>query len=168
MKQDWKFIMKQLKLQHLKATAPGFFEASGGYGMGIKKYDDRTANGLTRCIIDFLTFKGHYANRILTQGQARFHDIKRFNIFSENRETVSNTVTWTKGTTRRGSPDLTAIICGVSVNIEVKIGKDKMSPEQERERSAIQKAGGLNFIAHDMPSFIDFYNSIICQNEKQA
>src|SRR5690349_4917972 len=104
MTQNWQQVMKRMKLDNIKAKAPGFFEASGGYTMMVKPYSDKTANGLTRCIIDFLAFKGHYANRISTQGQARVHDIKRFNIFSQELQTIAQTVQYTKGTTRKGTP----------------------------------------------------------------
>ncbi|MEJ7739624.1 MAG: hypothetical protein WKF97_19540 [Chitinophagaceae bacterium] len=111
---------------------------------------------MTKCITDFFSFKGHYSNRISTQGQARLHDIKRFNIFSEKVETISQTVRWTKGNTRRGTPDIDAIINSQPVKIEVKIGKDSMRPDQLREQSKIEAAGGLFYVARNFPDFFDW------------
>lgn len=166
MKQDWKKVMKRLKLEHTKATAPGFFEASGGYTMLVNPYTDNTSNGLTKAILDFLKFKGHYANRINTQGQARIKKIPRFDIFSGKSYDVEK-ITWTKGTTRTGTPDIDAIIYGRSVKIEVKIGRDKMSQEQLKEQVRIESSGGLYFIAHDMPAFMEWYHQMFDTNKEQ-
>lgn len=154
----WKQMMRKLKLDHIRASTPHAFEASGSYDMIIKPYTDRTANGLTRCIIDFLTFSGHYANRIGTQGQVRVQEVPRYNLLSGKVETMQK-VSWTKGTTRKGTPDIDAVINGRAVKIEVKIGDDIMSEHQEKEQRKILAAGDLYFIARDMPSFLQWYSN---------
>ena len=65
---EWKEELRLLKLDNIRKNTPAAFEASGGYSMKIKPYEDRTTNGLTKCIIDFLEFKGHWANRVNTRG----------------------------------------------------------------------------------------------------
>jgi hypothetical protein len=47
---DWKKQLKQMKLGYLQQRAPGFFELSGDDKMSTTPYDDRTSNGLTKCI----------------------------------------------------------------------------------------------------------------------
>ena len=73
---DWKKELKYLKLEDIKSKSPGFFEQSGGYKMKVNPYSDNTANGLTKCIVDWLNFSGHYANRINTMGVARVEKVK--------------------------------------------------------------------------------------------
>lgn len=67
---------------------------------------------------------------------------------------------WTKGGGRKGSADIHAIIQGRAASIEVKIGSDTMGPDQIKEQQRITGAGGLYFIASDMPSFVTWYDSV--------
>ncbi|MEJ7738529.1 MAG: hypothetical protein WKF97_13950 [Chitinophagaceae bacterium] len=138
-------MMKQLKLEHLRATAPGFFEASGGYTMQVKPYTDKTSNGLAKAIIDFINFNGGDANRINTTGTMR---------------KIKGEMKWTHGGTRRGTADVHAIVNGRHVSIEIKIGNDKASEHQLKEKARVERAGGLYLIARDMPSFLTWYDSI--------
>lgn len=115
-----------------------------------------TANGLTMAIIRFLTWKGHYANRIGTQGQARVQKIPRFNIHSKQMQYFDK-VSWTKGNTKRGTPDITAIIGGKAVWIEVKSGQDRMSIAQKEQQASIEMAGGIYYIAQTMEDFYGWY-----------
>lgn len=142
---DWKTTLKNLKLEWMKETAPGFFQASGGVTMKIKPYTDKTANGLTNCIIDWFKFHGGDANRINTQGQLR---------------KVNCGMKWTHGGTRKGTADIHAIYKGRHISIEIKIGKDRVSDSQLLEKSRVEKAGGFYFIAGDMPSFILWFHDL--------
>lgn len=132
-----------MKLEHLEREAPGFFKLSGGYTMIVKPYTDQTSNGLTKCIEDFVTFSGGYANRISTTGMMR----------RINRE-----MRWTKGSSNKGAADIRILLAGKSADVEVKIGADTMSSHQHKEQQRIEKAGGLYFVARDMPAFIDWFN----------
>jgi len=153
---NWKEELKQMKLQELQRKFPAAYQASGGEDYILKPISDKTANGLTKCIIDWITLKGGYANRINTQGQARVHKVPRYNILTGKTE-YRDSVQWTPSTTRIGTPDIDAIIQGKAVKIEVKIGKDKLSPAQIKHLEDIAKAGGLYFVAKDMESFINWY-----------
>ena len=75
-KTSWKKESKTLKLEQLKKLHLDFFEMSGGYEMKIIPYKDDTANGLTKCIVDWINFNGGYANRINTQGQVRIERLQ--------------------------------------------------------------------------------------------
>lgn len=153
---NWKNELRTLKLQDLKRKYPAAYEASGGDDFILKPMSDKTANGLTKCIIDWITLKGGYANRINTQGQARVNKIPRYNILTGKTE-YRDSVTWTPSTTRIGTPDIDAIIKGKAVKIEVKIGKDKLSPAQVKHLEDIARAGGMYFVARDMESFVNWY-----------
>jgi hypothetical protein len=40
--ENWKLLLKKMKLDNIKERAPGFFELSGGYGMQVKPYKDNS------------------------------------------------------------------------------------------------------------------------------
>lgn len=153
---DWKAELKRLKLEYIKKTAPGFYAASGGDTMKIKPWNDNTTNGLTKAIIDWLTYSGHYANRINTQGQARVKKIPRYSLITGKVE-YTNKVEYTKSMTAKGTPDIDAIINGLAVKIEVKAGKDRIRDEQTRQGNRIIAAGGIYFVCHDMDQFVNWY-----------
>jgi len=113
-------ILIALKLKQLKELHPDFAYPP------TPKYDDRTANGLTKCIIDFIELRGFYATRINTMG-----------IYDEKLGT------YRKGTTKRGTADIHACIKGKHLSIEVKIGADAQSMYQEQTEQDIKKAGGI-------------------------
>ena len=117
-----------------------------------KKWDDKTANGLTKAITSFIQFNGYQAERINTMGVAR-----------ENKRTDGKVigVTWTKGTTTAGSADISATIRGRSVKIEVKVGKDRQSEAQKRYQESIERAGGVYLIARDFDSFVEWYDKYV-------
>lgn len=141
---NWKETLKKMKLDHIKQTAPGFYELSGGERMKLKPWTDSTANGLTNAIIDFITFNGGSATRISCTGQVR---------------KVNGQMKWMPGTTRRGTADIHAIVRGRHLSIEVKIGRDRMSGYQHKEKQRIEAAGGLYVVANDMESFIQWYEN---------
>ncbi len=140
--ENWKPLLKRMKLDSIKEKAPGFFIESGGYDMKVKPYSDTTANGLTSAIIDFIIFSGGDANRINTQGQLR---------------KINRRMTWTHGSTRKGTADIHAIFQGRHISIEIKIGNDKQSDQQIKEAGRIRNAGGLYYVAKDMQSFIEWW-----------
>ena len=146
---NWKDQLKRMKLDHIKESAPGFYELSGGERLKLKPWNDSTANGLTRAIIDFINFNQGSATRISCTGQVR---------------KVNGQMKWLPGTTRRGTADIHAIVRGRHLSIEVKIGRDKMSEYQHKEKSKIEAAGGLYVVATDMDSFIQWYDSIFNNN----
>jgi hypothetical protein len=142
--ENWKQLLKDLKLEWLRKNHKDFFEASGGYSMKIKKYDDRTANGLTNCIQDFCKHIGAYSNRISTTGQMR---------------KIGGRMTWTKGNSNKGAADVRILFNGRSVDVEIKIGKDRMSEAQYKEKQRVENAGGLYFVARSFPGFLEFWLS---------
>ena len=88
------------------------------------KYTDKTANGLTRCIVDWINFNGGQAERISTTGRVIDNSVIVKDIFGNTRKIGSSK--YIKGTGTRGSADISATIKGRSVKVEVKM-KDKQS-----------------------------------------
>ena len=140
--------LEALKLANDIERHPSFPEAY----FVKKKWDDKTANGLTKAITSFIQFNGYQAERINTMGVAR-----------ENKRTDGKVigVTWTKGTTTAGSADISATIRGRSVKIEVKVGKDRQSEAQKRYQETIERAGGVYLIARDFDSFVEWFDKYV-------
>jgi hypothetical protein len=101
-----------------------------------------TANGLTQFIINFLNWNGHRATRISSSG----------------RQVAGK---WIYGTTRKGSADISATIKGRSVMIEVKVGKDRPSPDQLKEQAKERAAGGLYEFCRTPEEFLELYRLIV-------
>jgi hypothetical protein len=150
MNKENKQRLESLKLANDIERHPSFPEAY----FVKKKWDDKTANGLTKAITSFIQFNGYQAERINTMGTAR-----------ENKRTDGKVigVTWTKGTSTAGSADISATIRGRSVKIEVKIGKDRQSDAQKRYQESIERAGGLYMIARDFDSFVEWFDEFVKQ-----
>ena len=145
-----------LKIEKLKKDYPNFPVNA----IPTPKYIDTNANGLTKCIIDWLQLNGHQAERINTMGVARVEKGITDEVF--NRGTPQK-ITWTKGTGTKGSADISATIKGFSVKIEVKYGKDRQSDAQKKYEETVKAAGGVYYIARDFDSFYDWYNKLIAQ-----
>jgi hypothetical protein len=142
--ENWKQLLKDLKLRWLEKNHPDFFHASGDYSMKVKPYSDNTANALTNAIEDFVKHIGGYANRISTTGTMR---------------KINGRMTWTKGNSNKGAADVRILFNGRSVDVEVKIGRDKMSEAQYKEKQRVESAGGLYFVARSFPEFLEFWLS---------
>ncbi len=104
--------------------------------------EDRTANGLTRCIIDHIRLNGGQAERISITGRptATPHGVK-----------------WGQSHMTKGTADISATIHGQSVKIEVKIGTDRQSEAQKKYQQQITEAGGIYYIARNFTDFAEWY-----------
>ena len=146
-------------IKHLKAVAMDAHRARypsmPDHARVVHRYTDKNANGLTRCIIDYLRFSGCQAERISNtgrpvDGRKRYVDAVGF-----HREIGS--VTWIPGTGTPGTADISATVAGRSVKIEVKIGRDKQSEAQMKYQADIEAAGGVYVIARTFAGFLDWY-----------
>lgn len=149
----------QLKLEQVKQQYPNF----PVHAIPVPKYTDKTANGLTKMIVDWINLNGYQAERINTTGTPRIERGMKDEVF--NRETFQK-ITWTPSGATKGSADISAVIMGLSVKVEVKIGKDRQSDAQKAYEEAVKKAGGIYYIAKDFDSFIGFYDDLISKLEK--
>ena len=124
---------------HFRKKHPNFPE----YAIPPQPYRDDTANGLTRCIVDYIRFRGGQAERINTTGVP---------------EQRGGRIVWRKSNATKGSSDISATIAGRSVKIEVKINSDRQSEAQRRYQATIEQAGGLYFIAKDFTTFVEWFD----------
>ena len=121
------------------------------------KYTDTTANGLTKCIIDFLNLNGHQAERINNTG--RQLDNRKSVVDVLGRKQTIGSCKWIKGSGTNGTSDISATINGLSVKVEVKIGKDKQSNDQKLYQEQVEKAGGTYVIATTFNQFYNLYTN---------
>ena len=120
-------------------------------------YTDKTANGLTKCIIDFLRFNGYQAERINCTGRPIDQTKVVTDVLGDMRHIGS--VTWLPTSGEKGTSDISATIRGRSVKIEVKI-RDKQSEYQKSYQLKIEKAGGYYWLVRSFDEFMNFYNSL--------
>ena len=131
------------------------------------KYTDATANGLTKCIIEFLNNSGHQAERISSTG--RMIDNTKIVTDVIGRQRTIGSTSWIKGSGTNGTADISSTInvtingipVGLSVKWEVKIGKDKQSNDQKKYEKDIKTAGGYYFIVKTFDEFLEKYDRII-------
>lgn len=109
------------------------------YAVPKPKYSDRTSNGLTKCIIAYLTLLGGWASRINTTGRY----LKGKQVTDVLGHTQRTKGKWIPGTTKTGTPDIIGDLNGSFIGIEVKIGRDKLSDRQQAVQSKIQESGGV-------------------------
>ena len=142
--------MEQIAFQSLKSRYP-----NNPY-YPRPKYTDKTTNGLTKCVIDYITFSGYHSERVNSTGAIKDNRKTTTDVLG-NLRTVGS-VQWIKSTTQTGTADISSTIKGQSVKIEVKCeatGDNKQSKAQIEYQKQIQAAGGVYLIVRN---FTDFYN----------
>lgn len=139
--------MKEQYLENHRLRYPNLPEAA----RVAPRYSDKTANGLTRCIIDYIKISGGQAYRINSQGQ---YDpkLKR----------------WRYSGMKKGLPDIQAVIDGQYIGIEVKIGSDRQSEYQKSVQEEIESSGGLYFLARNYNHFKIWYDAIISKKGEKG
>jgi hypothetical protein len=147
--------LKHLKQESMLESYPNVPK----YALSAPKYEDKTANGLTKCIIEFLQLSNHQAERINTMGRP-IDNRKQVTDVIGRTKTIGS-MTWGKSTATKGSADISATIQGRSVKIEVKIGKDRQSEDQKVYQANIEKSGGKYWIAKNFDDFIKKYDDFL-------
>ena len=122
------------------------------------KFTDKTANGLTKAIVKWINLNGYQAERISTSGRWVDNSKVVTDVLGNQKKIGSGK--YIKGSGTKGSADISATIKGRSIKIEVKM-KDKQSEAQIEYQKAIERAGGIYFIAKDFTSFYHFYTTLV-------
>lgn len=148
-----KQILQDLYMKDLRKTYPTFPYPPE------RKYTDTTANGLTKCIKDFLNFTGHQAERINSMGRTISAVKQEVDVIGRTRSVGSTK--YIPGTATNGTADISSVIYSMSVKIEVKIGKDRQSKDQKAYQLHIEEAGGVYIIAKSFDGFIEDYRKLI-------
>jgi hypothetical protein len=154
-------ILKKLKLNESIKKRPNV--PLYALESALPKYTDKTANGLTRCILDFLELCDYQVERINTMGRP-IDNRKQVTDVLGRTKTIGS-MTWGKSTATKGSADISATIEGLSVKIEVKIGKDRQSEYQKIYQANIEKAKGQYWIVKNFADFYEKYQNLLESNK---
>lgn len=157
--------MKALYLEYDRIKSPNFPEYARCFPNCFSKLSE--TNGLTQGIICYIKLHGWFAERITSSGRV-----------IDNRETYVDVVGFVKqvgsknyipGTSQRGTADISAIIAGRSVRIEVKNSKtkDRKSPAQKGYEVATNITGGIYYVASDFKSFTEWFDSKFHENPER-
>jgi len=127
--------LKQLEALHFKAKLAKY---PGNPAVIKPSYRDDSANGLTRAIIAWLKLNGYFAARINTMGTYNAKLGK-----------------YIRSGSTKGIADIQSVVNGLHISVEVKIGNDKMRPDQLKVKSEIEKAGGIFIIVSSFDNFLE-------------
>lgn len=147
--------LKQLKLESLRDKYPSV----PSYAIPVPKYSDNSANGLTKCVIDYLQLSGWQAERINTMGRMIDNRQQVTDVLGRTKTIGSTKYIPTTGT--KGSADISATIMGRSVKIEIKYNKDRQSKDQKIYQEAIEKSGGIYWIVKTFEDFLKKYEDLL-------
>ena len=122
------------------------------------KFNDDTANSLTRSVMRHIELIGGQAERISNTG--RYIDESRIVTDVLGNRKKIGTGKYIKGTGTNGTADISATFKGKSIKIEIKM-KDKQSEAQKEYQQSIERAGGIYFICHNFDEFLDKFNTFV-------
>lgn len=159
MKRENKKLLTKLYIEYQKKQYPNVPEHCL-----VQKYDnsDNSTNGLTKCIIDFINYSGHYAERKNNTGKYVDNSKVVENVLGQKVKVGSGQ--WIKGTGVNGTADITAKIkientpYPVAVEIEIKYGKDRMSDAQKEYQSKMTDIGTPYIVVNNFDDFIEWYD----------
>lgn len=142
----WKERYREAYNQYQEKEYPS---ATKGYGYLKPKYPDvETSNGLTRFVIDFCKFSGHYSNRINTSGRQIFDKKKNKHI-------------WIKASTLKGTADTMIIVNGHTFFAEIKVGRDTPGEKQLEQQARIQASGAGYYFIHTPEEFLEVFDKVV-------
>jgi hypothetical protein len=145
-------VLSDLDLESKRQRLPNLPE----HAMVKNRFKDKTANDLTNSIIKFIQLKGFQAERISSEG--RVIDQRKTYIDCIGRARTVGTIKRVYSSGSKGTADISTTIKGLSVKVEVKIGRDRQSEEQKRYQTEVEKAGGIYIIAKDFEGFYNWFS----------
>jgi len=147
--------LRQLKLAKTREMYPNVPEIA----LPKTEYNDRSANGLTRCVLDYLLLSGHFCER--TGNEGRVIDGRKTYTDVIGRQKTIGTVKRIKSSGTKGTSDLKAVINGRMVAIEIKYGADRQSQHQKDYQAMVENAGGTYWIVKNFEQFLNLYENYI-------
>lgn len=137
-KYDWQNDLQALKNNYDQRRTPEAYKLNGE---NRGKWEDQTANGLTRAIVDFFQYIGGHFTRV--------------NVMGTPRKRADGSMFFTPSTTREGTADVIGCYKGRYMAIEIKIGADRQSKDQIEVQREIEKAGGIYIVAKTFTQFLE-------------
>ena len=129
----------------------------------MRTYKLNTANGLTQAVIEWVKAHGYQAERVSTTGRLIDRSEVVTDVLGFKRRIGS--MEWIKGTGTTGSADIHATIplkhsngFGVSVKIEIKVGKDRLSPAQKKYGEQMELAGGVYLVVKELNDLFQWWD----------
>jgi len=147
--------LRQLKIAKTREMCPNVPEIA----LPKTEYNDRSANGLTKCVLDFLNLSGHFAER--TGNEGRVIDGRKTYTDVLGRQKTIGSVKRIKSSGTKGTSDLKAVISGRMVAIEIKYSQDRQSQAQKDYQAMVEKAGGTYWIVKNFEQFLNLYDNFI-------
>jgi hypothetical protein len=130
-------------------------------------FSDSNSTRLEDCIINFLTYNGHHAVRQHTTGTM----IDKREVVTDvlGRQRQVGSIQWGASRDELGRADIIAkIMVGfkgrllpISVEIEVKYGKDYQSDRQKDFQAKLENIGAYYTIVKDFDSFLIWYDAFM-------
>ena len=108
-----------------------------------RTHKDNSANSLTSSIVKYIELKGGWASRINSTG-----------VFDQRLGKYRTS------TMKKGVADIMAVYKGLSLHIEVKIGKDQQSEHQAKVEADVTRSGGLYHVAKTFEDFYEWFNKL--------
>lgn len=118
-----------------------------------------SANSLTKAVIAYVRLTGGQAERISNTGRM-INNTKTFKDVVGYSRQIGSTK-WIKGSGTRGTADISAIIAGKPIKIEIKWNKDRQSEQQKNYQSTVENAGGIYLIVRTFEEFHEWLNKFI-------
>lgn len=138
--------LRQLHCDRIRERYPNLPDSA----IASANYSDSTANGLTKAIVAYIGFIGGWGTRVSSAG--RMLPVKVTEVTTQMK--------YIPGTTKKGTPDIMATYKGISLFIEVKIGKDRQSDVQKKVESEVTASGGRYYLAKDFESTYQWINQL--------
>lgn len=113
------------------------------------RYKPDSANGLTRCIKDYINLIGGFARRINTIGQW---------VQPKAKEGIIQKGYYRKASSTKGESDISFVYKGKSFAVEVKWNKDKQSEYQKKFQEKFERSGGYYYEARSFQEFYNWFN----------
>ncbi|WP_312311424.1 hypothetical protein [Empedobacter brevis] len=114
-----------------------------------KYFRDDSSNSLTDCVIKYIELNGYQAERINSTGRQIQTGLK-------NR--------WVKGSSKKGTSDISATIKGRSIKIEIKCEatNDNIQSDYQKDyQRQIEQAGGVYIIVRNFEGFFNWYQNFV-------
>lgn len=133
----------------------------------MRTYKLNTANGLTQAVIAWIKAHGYQAERVSTTGRPIDNRTEFTDVVGFRRKIGS--IDWIPGTGTRGSADIHASIplkgsngFAVSVKIEIKIGRDRLSEAQKKYGEQMELAGGVYLVVRTIADLLTWWDMNVC------
>lgn len=119
-------------------------------------HKESSANDLTKAVIRWIQLHGGQAERINTMGRY----LPGKTVSKGFYGSITTKGKYIPTTSTKGSADISSVIRGRSVKIEIKYGKDVQSDAQKKYQADIEAAGGLYWLVRDFSSFVTMWEGL--------